>query len=104
MSGNHLTTTEYRDWLKAIKQRLRQAQVKAAVQVNTALLTFYWELGADIVEHQKMAQWGSGFLQQLSADLMADFPDMKGFSHRNIKYQAMLSLLFGRRSELRHSQ
>lgn len=86
MSDSHLTITEYRDWLKDIKQRLRQAQVKAAVQVNTTLLTFYWELGADIVERQKSAQWGSGFLKQLSADLMAEFPDMKGFSYRNIRY------------------
>lgn len=85
MSDTHLTTVEYRDWLKEIKQRLRQAQVKAAVQVNTALLTFYWELGADIVERQKSAQWGSGFLKQLSADLMEEFPDMKGFSYRNIR-------------------
>lgn len=85
MSDTHLTTVEYRGWLKEIKQRLRQAQVKAAVQVNTALLTFYWELGADIVERQKSAQWGSGFLKQLSADLMAEFPDMKGFSYRNIR-------------------
>jgi len=86
MSDTHLTTVEYRDWLKAIKQRLRQAQVKAAVQVNVALLTFYWELGADIVERQKTAKWGTGFLKQLSADLMAEFSDIKGFSHRNIKY------------------
>ncbi|WP_373501888.1 YhcG family protein [Desulfococcus sp.] len=85
MSDAHLTAVEYRDWLKDIKQRLRQAQVKAAVQVNTALLTFYWDLGADIVERQKSAQWGSGFLKQLSADLMAEFPDMKGFSYRNIR-------------------
>jgi len=85
MSDADLTTLEYRYWLKEIKQRLRQAQVKAAVQVNTALLTFYWELGADIVERQKTAQWGSGFLKQLSADLMTEFPDMKGFSYRNIR-------------------
>ncbi len=86
MSDVHLTTVEYRDWLKEIKQRLQQAQVKAAVQVNTALLTFYWELGADIVERQKSAKWGSGFLKQLSADLMAEFPDMKGFSRRNLEH------------------
>ncbi len=86
MSDVHLTTVEYRDWLKEIKQRLRQAQVKAAVQVNTALLTFYWELGADIVERQKTARWGSGFLKQLSTDLMTEFPDMKGFSHNNLQY------------------
>jgi predicted nuclease of restriction endonuclease-like (RecB) superfamily len=85
MTGHPLKTPEYRDWLIDIKQRIRQAQIKAAVQVNTALLTFYWELGADIVERQKSAKWGSGFLKQLSADLMAEFPDMKGFSYRNIR-------------------
>ncbi|WP_321414955.1 DUF1016 N-terminal domain-containing protein [uncultured Desulfobacter sp.] len=57
----NLATSEYRDWLKEIKQRVRQSQVKAAVQVNTALLTFYWELGADIVKRQETAKWGSGF-------------------------------------------
>ncbi len=36
MSDERLITAEYRDWLKAIKQRVRQAQLKAAVQVNTA--------------------------------------------------------------------
>jgi len=97
MSDAHLTTPEYRDWLKQIKQRLRQAQMKAAVQVNTALLTFYWELGADIAERQKSAQWGSGFLKQLSADLMADFPDMKGFSYRNIKYIRQWYLFYAKR-------
>lgn len=86
MTDSPIRTSEYRDWLKDIKQRIRQAQVKAAVQVNTALLTFYWELGADIVERQKSATWGSGFLKQLSTDLMAEFPDMKGFSHNNLQY------------------
>lgn len=50
-------TAEYRDWLKDLKKRVRQAQLKAAVQVNSALLIFYWELGADIVERQKSAKW-----------------------------------------------
>lgn len=86
MTDSPIRTSEYRDWLKDIKQRIRQTQVKAAVQVNTALLTFYWELGADIVERQKSATWGSGFLKQLSTDLMAEFPDMKGFSHNNLQY------------------
>lgn len=29
--------------------------------------------------------WGSGFLEELSRELMAEFPDMKGFSYRNIR-------------------
>ncbi len=86
MTAPPIRTSEYREWLKEVKQRIRQAQVKAAVQVNSSLLTFYWGLGADIVERQKSAKWGSGFLKNLSADLMEEFPDMKGFSYRNIRY------------------
>lgn len=78
-------TTEYKSWLAELKQKFRQAQIKAAVKVNTALLAFYWNLGADIVERQKNAAWGSGFLKQLSQDLMVEFPNVKGFSYRNIR-------------------
>ena len=77
---------DYSEWLKALKTRLRRVQLKAAVAVNEELLRFYWELGSDIVERQKRATWGSGFLKRLSEDLRAEFPEMKGFSLRNIKY------------------
>jgi len=71
--------------LQELKQKFLQAQIKAAVKVNSTLLEFYWDLGADIVEKQKNAVWGSGFLQQLSFDLMQEFPDVKGFSFENIR-------------------
>ena len=76
---------DYKSWLKKLKQRFQHAQIKATVKVNSTLLGFYWELGADIVEKQKTAQWGSGFLKQLSKDLIAEFPDIKGFSKRNLE-------------------
>ncbi|MEM7533093.1 MAG: PDDEXK nuclease domain-containing protein [Chloroflexota bacterium] len=79
-------SADYKAWIMQIKTRIRAVQLKAAVAVNSALIEFYWELGADIVEKQKNSQWGSGFLKQLSQDLMTEFPDMKGFSHRNLKY------------------
>lgn len=80
-----ISNIEYKKWITDIKTRLRTAQSKAAVSVNTELLKFYWELGADIVEKQKTAKWGTGFLQQLSNDLNAEFPELKGFSYRNIR-------------------
>ena len=49
-------------------------------------MQFYWELGADIVARQTQADWGSGFLNQLSADLIHEFPEVNGFSVRNLKY------------------
>ena len=78
-------TADYRQWLGELKARFRQVQLKAAVAVNTAMLQFYWELGADMVAKQTQFAWGSGFLNQLSADLMREFPDTKGFSKRNLE-------------------
>lgn len=75
----------YSAWLKEIKNRFRKVQLKAAVKVNSEMLNFYWELGADIVEKQVTAKWGDGFLSKLSYDLMTEFPDMKGFSKRNLE-------------------
>ena len=83
--NNIIKSTEYNNWLKELKSKLKQSQIKASIKVNTVLLEFYWELGNDIVEKQKNSTWGSGFLKQLSIDLMAEFPDMKGFSKRNLE-------------------
>ncbi len=77
---------EYRQWIKELKERLLKAQIKASVEVNKELHNFYWDLGADIVEKQEKALWGSSFLNKLSKDLTEAFPNMKGFSVRNLKY------------------
>jgi predicted nuclease of restriction endonuclease-like (RecB) superfamily len=80
------TDKEYKVWLAGIKLRIRSVQLKAAVTVNSELLRFYWSLGSDIVTKQATAKWGDGLLSQLSRDLMAEFPEMKGFSLSNLKY------------------
>lgn len=80
------TDQHYQSWLKELKQSFLQAQLKAAIRVNSTLLEFYWQLGHDIVEKQKDSQWGDGFLPQLSEDLSREFPEVKGFSYRNLKY------------------
>ena len=90
---------DYKSWLADIKSRLRQTQLKAAVYVNSALLEFYWQLGAEIVEKQKSAAWGSGFLKRLSHDLMAEFPEMKGFSEGNLKYIRRWHLFYNRNQD-----
>jgi predicted nuclease of restriction endonuclease-like (RecB) superfamily len=77
--------SDYNQWLTTLKSRIHSVQIKAAIAVQTELLQFYWDLGADIVERQKTSSWGDGFLKQLSADLMAEFPNMKGFSRRNLE-------------------
>ncbi len=82
----NIETTEYKEFIKEIKQRIKEVQIKAFLQVNRTLLEFYWELGSKIVQKEKKAYWGSGFLKNMSCDLMLEFPDIKGLSLRNIKY------------------
>ncbi|MDD5686250.1 MAG: PDDEXK nuclease domain-containing protein [Elusimicrobia bacterium] len=86
MKSNLVFDKEYKVWLADLKAKVRNAQIKAAVKVNSEMLSFYWELGADIVAKQANTKWGGGFLIQLSKDLTAEFSDMKGFSLRNLKY------------------
>jgi predicted nuclease of restriction endonuclease-like (RecB) superfamily len=82
LAGNN----EFKSWVSQLKKEIRSAQVKAAIKVNTELLHLYWRMGADICEKQKSASWGDGWLKELSRELMAEFPDMKGLSYRNLKY------------------
>jgi len=82
---SNLQTTEYKEFIKRIKLKARQAQIKASVRVNSTLIEFYWELGEEIVLKQKSTNWGSGFLKNMSRDLMEEFPDVKGFSKRNLE-------------------
>ena len=81
---NFIKDPNFKQWLVDLKKRIRQSQLKAAIKVNDEMLRLYWELGRDIVIRQMDAVWGSGFFKQLSKELMAEFPEMKGFSYRNL--------------------
>lgn len=96
MKSNLIFDKAYKDWLADIKARIRNAQIKAAVKVNTELLDLYWWLGGDIVEKQKKSKWGDGLLVRLSKDLMAEFPGMKGFSKRNLELVRQWYLFYSR--------
>jgi predicted nuclease of restriction endonuclease-like (RecB) superfamily len=86
MSNTLPNNTDFKQWLGSLKTRIRQSQIKAAIRVNEELLRLYWDLGQDIVVRQMDAVWGSGFFEQLSKELRAEFPDMQGFSGTNLKY------------------
>ncbi len=63
---------------------MQQAQLKAVVAVNRELIVLYWHIGKAIVARQEKEGWGSGVIDRLSKDLHAAFPQMKGFSPRNL--------------------
>ncbi|NGX62263.1 MAG: hypothetical protein K940chlam9_01760 [Chlamydiae bacterium] len=77
---------EYKTFLKDIKERILSSQVKAAIAVNRELITLYWEVGISVCQKQKSEGWGAKTIEKLAQDLKSAFPNMKGFSHRNLKY------------------
>ncbi len=77
---------DYIKWICELKQRFRSAQMKAAVKVNSVQLLFNWQLGRDLVSRRAEEKWGKGVVEQVSLDLQAEFPNIKGFSTSNLWY------------------
>jgi predicted nuclease of restriction endonuclease-like (RecB) superfamily len=76
----------YPRFLTVLKDHIRQAQVKAALSVNSELIKLYWHIGREILLRQRKEGWGSKVVDRLGADLLAEFPEMTGLSPRNLLY------------------
>jgi len=76
----------YADWLTELKGRIHAAQQRATLAVNHELVLLYWQIGHDILARQAEQGWGARVIERLAHDLRVAFPDMKGFSPRNLKY------------------
>lgn len=77
---------DYAAWLAELKRRIHSAQQRATLAVNRELVLLYWQIGRDILERQNREGWGAKVIERLAQDLRSAFPDMKGFSPRNLKY------------------
>ena len=76
----------YGELLEDIKDRIRHAQIRAAVGASRELIRLYWDIGREIVQRQEREGWGKAVVQRLAADLQREFPGMTGFSPQNIWY------------------
>lgn len=85
-SKNFHGDNDYVEWLKEIKSRYQAIRNHVVMQSNYGALEFNWLLGRDIVQKGAESRWGSGAVNQLSLDLKAAYPDVKGFSVRNLYY------------------
>ena len=76
----------YPIFLSNLKERIRKERLRVVLSGNAALVMLYWDIGGNILKKQKEDGWGSKVIDRLSEDLHKEFPDMKGFSPRNLKY------------------
>ena len=89
-----ITDPEYKQWIGDIERRFRQQQIKAAVQVNSSKIEFYWSLGRDICEMHVEERWGESVIKQLSEDLRLAIDEAKGLTPGNLYYCKRFYLLY----------
>jgi predicted nuclease of restriction endonuclease-like (RecB) superfamily len=77
---------DYEVFLRGLKERIRTAQIRAALAVNRELILLYWQIGREILLRQQQQGWGSKVVTKLARDLQTEFPDLKGFSRTNLLY------------------
>jgi predicted nuclease of restriction endonuclease-like (RecB) superfamily len=80
------TPAGYPAFLAELKDRIRAAQLRAAVAVNSELVLLYWRIGRDVLRRQTDEGWGAKVIDRLGKDLQSAFPGVAGFSPRNLKY------------------
>jgi predicted nuclease of restriction endonuclease-like (RecB) superfamily len=85
-SKTALLPAGYGEFLADIKQRVRAAQVRVVLAANSQMILLYWDIGRSILDRQQIQGWGAKVIDNLARDLKTEFPDMKGFSTRNLKY------------------
>jgi predicted nuclease of restriction endonuclease-like (RecB) superfamily len=93
----------YTEWLGELKTRVRSAQLKAAVAVNSEMIQLYWDIGRAIVERQETAKWGSKVIDQIGQDLQREFPGVSGFSAQNVSKMRTFFLAYSGQKPI-HSQ
>jgi predicted nuclease of restriction endonuclease-like (RecB) superfamily len=76
----------YNAFFHDLKEKIRSTQIKAALAVNQELVLLYWQIGREILQRQQEEGWGAKVVDRLARDLKLEFPEMTGFSPRNLNY------------------
>jgi predicted nuclease of restriction endonuclease-like (RecB) superfamily len=85
---------DYASVFSELKQRVFNSQQKAIYSVNKELVLLYWDIGNIILKNQSEQGWGSKIIDSLSKDLKNTFPNIKGFSVRNLKYMRQFASVY----------
>ena len=86
-----INSNKYFEILNNIKKQIRSAQYRAVLGANKEQIMLFWNIGKMIIANTK---YGSKFIDNLSKDIQSEFPNIKGFAVRNLKYMRKLATIF----------
>ena len=79
-------------FIEKIKERIRTQRISVVMKANSSMICLYWAIGRAILEKQEEEGWGAKVIDRMAKDLKEAFPDLSGFSPRNIKYMRKFAL------------
>lgn len=84
----------YAEMLDNIKQLVAEGRRLVMWTANVQMSMMYYQIGTEILKRQSTEGWGAKVVDRLSADLKHSFPEMQGFSPRNLKYMRRFAELW----------
>lgn len=94
MASEIVKSSDYAEWLAQLKRDILESRSRATLAVNRELILLYWRIGQSILEKQTRLGWGAKVIDLLAADLRHAFPDIQGFSPRNLEYMRAFALAY----------
>ena len=76
----------YLRFIDGIKTEIQNQRIAVVLNANVSMICLYWKIGRAILDMQEKEGWGAKVIDRMAADLKEAFPEMSGFSPRNIKY------------------
>lgn len=76
----------YLVFIEDLKKHIQKQRIAVVMKANADMICMYWNIGNAILEKQKEEGWGAKVIDRISHDIKEAYPDMSGFSPRNIKY------------------
>ena len=77
---------DYLQFIEEIIKEIKKQRISTILNANSDMICLYWNIGKAILKKQGEEGWGTRVIDRMAKDLKDEFPDMSGFSPRNIKY------------------
>lgn len=81
-------SNSYFRFIEEIKAGIRRQRISVVLNANTSMICLYWNIGQAILQKQADEGWGAKVIDRMAADIKTAFPEMSGFSSRNIQVYA----------------
>ena len=93
--------SNYVEVLNEIKRRIQEERLRVVLSANSAMVLLYWDIGQLILARQEQEGWGAKVIDRLSHDLSEAYPDMKGFSSRNLLFMRGMAAAYPDRQKVK---